>query len=99
MNKSPIMESYIFITTIVFGLLSRPLQADVPTCDTDSPDFTSSPYCLPGDYNKDIIPPMEGPLHIHVNTFIFEVCFLARASFTSRTPGREYLEGKGIWRP
>ena len=67
------MDAYILVATIVFGLLSRPLQADVPRCDKDSPDFTKSPYCLPVTYNKDLIPPTEGPLHINVDIFVFEV--------------------------
>ena len=67
------MDSYILVVTIVFGLLSRPLQADVPRCEDDSPDFTNSPYCLPTSYNKDIIPPTDGPLRINVDIFVFEV--------------------------
>ena len=73
LQPASMMDAYILVATIVFGLLSRPLQADVPRCDKDSPDFTKSPYCLPHTYNKDLIPPTEGPLHINVDIFVFEV--------------------------
>ena len=73
LQPASMMDAYILVATIVFGLLSRPLQADVPRCDKDSPDFTKSPYCLPVTYNKDLIPPTEGPLHINVDIFVFEV--------------------------
>ena len=72
----PMMDAYILVATIVLGLLSRPLQADVPRCDKENPDFTNSPYCLPVHYNKDIIPPTDGPLHINVDIFVFEVYLL-----------------------
>ena len=48
-------------------------KALVPRCDGKNPDFTKSPYCLPNDYNMDIVPPTEGPLHINVDIFVFEV--------------------------
>ena len=67
------MDAYILVATIVLGLLSKPLQADVPRCDKENPDFTNSPYCLPVHYNKDIIPETEGPLDINVDIFVFEV--------------------------
>ena len=49
------------------------VQGDVPRCDGAKPDFSNNPYCLPHDYNLDIIPPMDGPLHINVDIFVFEV--------------------------
>ena len=49
------------------------VQGDVPRCDGANPDFSNNPYCLPHDYNLDIIPPMDGPLHINVDIFVFEV--------------------------
>ena len=73
LQPASMMDAYILVATIVFGLLSRPLQADVPRCDKENPDFTKSPYCLPVTYNKDLIPPTEGPLHINVDIFVFEV--------------------------
>ena len=73
LQPASMMDAYILVATIVFGLLSRPLQADVPRCDKDSPDFTKSPYCLPVTYNKDLIPPTDGPLNINVDIFVFEV--------------------------
>jgi len=32
-----------------------------------------NPFCIPLDYNKDLIPPTEGPLEVFVDIFIFEV--------------------------
>jgi hypothetical protein len=48
----------------------------MPRCDSKDPDFelAKSPYCLPFDYNKDIVPPTYGdPLHINVDIWVFEV--------------------------
>ena len=47
----------------------------MPTCGGGvTPDFSLSPYCLPDDYNKDIVPPTDGkPLHINVDIWVFEV--------------------------
>ena len=47
---------------------------DMPVCNRTDPDFSKSPYCLPDDYNKDIVPPTGGqPLHINVDIWVFEV--------------------------
>jgi hypothetical protein len=46
---------------------------DIPRCDGHNPEFTHSPFCLPNDYNKDIVPATEGPLHINVDIWVFEV--------------------------
>ena len=66
------------VTLILFclGILVAKLPliwAGVPLCDKINPDFTASPYCLPDDYNLDIIPPMDGSLNINVDIFVFEV--------------------------
>ena len=58
--------------TVFVAMLIRPLQADVPRCDKNNPDFSKSPYCLPTDYNLDIMPPTDGPLAINVDIFVFE---------------------------
>lgn len=55
-------------------LVSSPCRGDIPRCHSDSPDFSASPYCLPYDYNKDIVPPTGGqPLNISVDIWVFEV--------------------------
>ena len=56
-------------------LVLLPLSAvgDIPRCHEDKPDFSKAPYCLPFDYNKDIVPPTTGPLYINVDIFVFEV--------------------------
>ncbi len=50
-----------------------PAASDIPRCDRDGNIEASSslggpvaPYCLPLDYNKDIIPHTDGPLKIKV---------------------------------
>jgi len=44
---------------------------DVPVCTADS--MGTNPFCFPPDYNKDLIPPQNDSLHVHVETFIFEI--------------------------
>ena len=88
------MDAYILVATIVLGLLSKPLQADVPRCDKENPDFTNSPYCLPVHYNKDIIPETEGPLDINVDIFVFEVLYFTYSScskYRASNNGSEYF--------
>ena len=49
------------------------VDCDVPRCDSKNPNFTPGPFCLPTDYNNDIVPETEGPLHINVDIWVFEV--------------------------
>ncbi len=57
--------------TLAFLLLSIALVGcDVPRCDGKNPNFTYSPFCLPNDYNKDIVPHTDGPLHINVDIWV-----------------------------
>ena len=67
--------SILSLVGLLAALAELPFKclADVPRCDRENPDFTHSPYCLPYDYNLDIIPPMDGPLVINVDIFVFEV--------------------------
>ncbi|TRY73728.1 hypothetical protein TCAL_02532 [Tigriopus californicus] len=48
-------------------------QSGMPRCDGKGIDFSLTPYCLPQDYNKDIVPPTDGPLYINVDIWVFEV--------------------------
>ena len=70
--------SILSLVGLLAALAELPFKclADVPRCDRENPDFTHSPYCLPYDYNLDIIPPMDGPLVINVDIFVFEVSIL-----------------------
>ncbi|CAB4066050.1 unnamed protein product [Lepeophtheirus salmonis] len=45
----------------------------LPICDPENPDFSENPFCLPSNYNKDVVPPTEGPLNVHVDIWVFEV--------------------------
>ena len=55
-------------------LFLHPVDSGMPICSRTNPDFSKSPYCLPDDYNKDIVPPTGGePLHINVDIWVFEV--------------------------
>ena len=65
------MEAIAVLLPIL--LLASITKADVPRCDKNNPDFSASPYCLPSDYNLDIIPPTDGPLNVNVDVFVFEV--------------------------
>ena len=71
--RQPVVSKMSQLALTVFvAMLIRPLQADVPRCDKNNPDFSKSPYCLPTDYNLDIMPPTDGPLAINVDIFVFE---------------------------
>ncbi len=60
--------------TMLMVLAAVPAGCDMPMCNSSNPDFSKSPYCLPDDYNKDIVPPTQGrPLHINVDIWVFEV--------------------------
>jgi len=58
-------------TLFIFLLLLYHSEGDVPVCTADS--MGDNPFCFPPDYNKDLIPPQNGSLHVHVETFIFEI--------------------------
>ncbi len=59
---------------MTFAACDVQARSDMPRCDSSRPDFSMSPYCLPNDYNKDIVPPTNGmPLHINVDIWVFEV--------------------------
>lgn len=48
------------------------VEAAIPRCDSNSD--SPGPFCMPQDYNKDLVPPTDGqPLSIHVDTWVFEV--------------------------
>eukprot|EP00094_Tigriopus_californicus_P002620 TCALIF_02532-PA protein Name:"Similar to GABRG2 Gamma-aminobutyric acid receptor subunit gamma-2 (Gallus gallus)" AED:0.06 eAED:0.06 QI:0/0.66/0.25/0.75/1/0.75/4/0/253 len=49
------------------------MWSGMPRCDGKGIDFSLTPYCLPQDYNKDIVPPTDGPLYINVDIWVFEV--------------------------
>jgi len=55
----------------VLLLLPRMAICDIPRCNPDN--MGDNPFCIPLDYNKDLIPPTEGPLEVFVDIFIFEV--------------------------
>jgi len=61
----------LFHAIFVFLLLLSQSTGDVPICTADN--MGSHPFCFPPDYNKDLIPPVNESLHIHVETYIFEV--------------------------
>lgn len=79
-------SSILVIIFLVICWLNQPAKADMPRCDGDSPDFSGSPYCLPFDYNLDIIPPTEGPLNVNVDIFVFEVNYWGPHSGPKFTP-------------
>jgi len=58
-------------SVFVFLLLVYHSGGDVPVCTADS--MGTNPFCFPPDYNKDLIPPQNDSLHVHVETFIFEI--------------------------
>ena len=58
----------LFLAT--FGIKSA--ICDVPRCD-ESGSHPLEPFCMPNDYNKDLVPPTEGPLQINVDIWVFEV--------------------------
>lgn len=47
------------------------IKCDIPVCNRNR--MGDHPFCIPDDYNKDMIPSSEGPLEIFVDIFIFEV--------------------------
>lgn len=59
----------------VWLVLAGLVSCDMPVCDKEGRSLNSlAPYCLPHDYNKDLIPPMHGdPLPITVDIWVFEV--------------------------
>ena len=67
------MDPAFLLIVVLTTVLTRPLYADVPRCDRNNPDFSQSPYCFPEDYNMDIVPHSDGPLHVNVDIFVFEV--------------------------
>lgn len=71
-SKMTLASTLLSLLVTMAGWPTR-VQGDVPRCDGANPDFSNNPYCLPHDYNLDIIPPMDGPLHINVDIFVFEV--------------------------
>ncbi len=58
--------AFVLISVVVATAFLAFAEATVPMCDKNNPDFSKSPYCLPNDYNKDIVPETEGPLHVNV---------------------------------
>ncbi len=72
-------------------LLPHPAGCDMPVCNRTDPDFSKSPYCLPDDYNKDIVPPTGGrPLHINVDIWVFEVRLLFLVGWVDGYGGARY---------
>ena len=67
------MDLAFLLIVVMTTVLTRPLYADVPRCDKNNPDFSKSPFCFPEDYNMDIVPHSDGPLHVNVDIFVFEV--------------------------
>ena len=62
------------LTSVLLLQVGDRALSDMPICARASPDFSKSPYCLPDDYNKDIVPPTNGqPLNISVDIWVFEV--------------------------
>ena len=70
---STMMDLAFLLIVVMTTVLTRPLYADVPRCDKNNPDFSKSPFCFPEDYNMDIVPHSDGPLHVNVDIFVFEV--------------------------
>ena len=48
------------------------VRGDIPLCDEHGA-HPVEPFCMPGDYNKDLVPPTEGPLNVNVDIWVFEV--------------------------
>lgn len=72
-DMSSLFREHLFLAVVLLLFLPA-VNSDIPRCHKDNPDFTKSPYCLPYDYNKDIVPPTHGePLYINVDIFVFEV--------------------------
>jgi len=59
------------ILSLVLLLLLVGGYCDIPICNHHKQG--EHPFCIPEDYNKDLIPPTNGPLDIFVDIFIFEV--------------------------
>jgi hypothetical protein len=66
-------ETFFLFSIFLLAFIFSTVKGDIPRCDGDNPDFSNNPYCLPNDYNKDIVPVTEGPLNINVDIFVFEV--------------------------
>eukprot|EP00093_Oithona_nana_P012399 12399.XXX_323856_316976_1 [CDS] Oithona nana genome sequencing. len=67
------MDLAFLLIVVLTTVLTSPIYADVPRCDKNNPDFSKSPFCFPDDYNMDIVPASDGPLHVNVDIFVFEV--------------------------
>ena len=61
----PLWIFFTFLCILVDKSLSK-----LPRCDQD---VYTGPFCMPRDYDKDKIPPTEGPLDIVVDIWVFEV--------------------------
>ena len=48
------------------------VRCDIPLCDEHG-SHPVEPFCMPDDYNKDLVPPTEGPLNVNVDIWVFEV--------------------------
>merc|ERR1719507_2528208 len=59
----------LFLCLLLF--LPQTAICDIPRCNPEN--MGDNPFCIPLDYNKDLIPPTEGPLEVFVDIFIFEV--------------------------
>ena len=55
--------------------------ADIPICDADG-NHPIEPFCMPADYNKDLVPPTEGPLNVNVDIWVFEASSISMFIFT-----------------
>lgn len=65
-------ENYLKnILTLGLLLLTHGVNCDIPICNQNPKG--EHPFCIPEDYNKDLIPDTNGPLDIFVDIFIFEV--------------------------
>ena len=58
---------------LILWALSSHVQCDMPMCDEHGNSADPAPYCLPFDYNKDLVPPSNEPLRINVDIWVFEV--------------------------
>jgi len=59
------------IAVVCVLILVIGVSSDIPICNQNS--LSDHPFCIPPDYNKDMIPSTDGPLEIFVDIFIFEV--------------------------
>merc|ERR1719419_2193117 len=61
-----------FLTKFMLvALIPTVTHCDIPICNQKPKG--DHPFCIPEDYNKDLIPATNGPLDIFVDIFIFEV--------------------------